>query len=209
MNNFNPHLLELDNGNLVILGSPEQLSTTSSTRGVGTDVTKTKEVMTTTLDIGPVLSIYLNKSGKTYDCIIIPRKLSLAKYASSGSGTIQMVQAPRISGSYGSFSAARLGDEIAIIYNDGEKNLTRTEDDKVAEEESPKDLVLAEALINKDRKLEYRKQIAKNLSGRYTYFLGNTIPTSSSSVIFPIGKEGTGFNARKTYFTNWCFVDIN
>ena len=208
MNNFNPHLLELDNGNLVILGSPEQLSTTSSTRGVGTDVTKTREVMTTTLDIGPVLSVYLNKGGKTFDCIIIPRKLSLAKYASSGSGTIQMVQAPRISGSYGSFSAARLGDEIAIIYNDGEKNLARTEDDKVAEEESSKDLVLAEALINKDKKLEYRKQIAKNLSGRYTYFLGNTIPTSSSSVIFPIGKEGTGFNARKTYFTNWCFVDI-
>ena len=209
MYNFKPDLMELDNGNLVILGSPEQLSTTSSTRASSTDITKTKEVMTTTLDVGPVLSFYLNKAGKTFDCIIIPRKLSLAKYSSSGSGTIQMVQAPRISRTYGSFSATRLSDEIAIIYNDGEKNLTRSEDEKVAEEASSKDLVLAEALINKDKKLEYRKQIAKNLSGRYTYFLGNTIPTSSSSVIFPIGKEGQGFSARKTFFTNWCFVDVN
>ncbi|HTE12979.1 MAG TPA: hypothetical protein VK645_18495, partial [Chitinophagaceae bacterium] len=209
MYNFKPDLMELDNGNLVILGSPEQLSTTSSTRASSTDITKTKEVMTTTLDVGPVLSFYLNKAGKTFDCVIIPRKLSLAKYSSSGSGTIQMVQAPRISRTYGSFSATRLGDEIAIIYNDGEKNLTRGEDEKVAEEESSKDLVLAEALINKDKKLEYRKQIAKNLSGRYTYFLGNTIPTSSTSVIFPIGKEGQGFSARKTFFTNWCFVDVN
>ena len=211
MNNFNPHLLELDNGNLVILGSPEQLSTTSSTRPASafSDISKTRLVATTTLDIGPVLSFFLNKTGKTFDCIVIPRKISLEKSTYSGSGQIQIVQAPRISRSYGSFSAARLGNEIAIIYNDGEKNLTRSVDEKVAEEESPRDLVLAEALINKDKKLEYRKQIAKNLSGLYTYFLGNTIPTSSSSVIFPIGKEGQLFNGRKTFFTNWCFVDIN
>ncbi len=209
VNNFKPHLMELDNGNIVILGSPEQLSSTSSTRPSSTDITKTKEVMATTLDIGPVLSFYINKAGKTFDCIIIPRKLSLAKYASSGSGSIQMVQSPRISRTYGSFSASKLGDEIVILYNDGEKNLTRGEDEKIAEEESSKDLVLAEALINKDKKLEYRKQIAKNLSGRYTYFLGNTIPTSSNSIIFPIGKEGQGFSARKTFFTNWCFVEVN
>jgi hypothetical protein len=23
-----------------------------------------------------------------------------------------------------------------------------------------------------------------------------------------IGKEGQGFNAMKTYYTNWCFLDI-
>ena len=84
------------NGTLVIVGSPEQLSTSRSTRPSSTDITKTKEVMTTTLDIGRVLSFFLNKSGKTLDCIIIPRKFSLARYASIGSGTIQMVQAPRI-----------------------------------------------------------------------------------------------------------------
>ena len=38
-----------------------------------------------------------------------------------------------------------IGDEIAIVYNDGEKNLTRGDDEKVAVEESSKDLVLAEA----------------------------------------------------------------
>ena len=209
VNNFIPDLIEMDNGNLVILGSPEDLSTSVSTRGYGTDVTRTQQVAATTLDIGPVLSFYLSKAGNTFDCIVIPRKLSLAKYASGGPGTVQMVQAPRISRTYGSFCATVLGDQIAILYNDGEKNLTRGEDEKVAEEESSKNLVLAEALINKDKKLEYRKQIGKNLSGRYTYFLGDAVPTSSNSIVFPIGKEGQGFSSRKTFFTNWCFVDVN
>jgi hypothetical protein len=132
----------------------------------------------------------------------------LSKSASSGSGAIQVVQSPGISHSYSGFAAANLGDGIVIVYNDDEKNLTRDEDEKIAEAHSAGDLILAEALINADKKLQYRKQIGKDLSGKYTYFLGNTIPTSSPSLIFPIAKEGTGFNVRKTFYTNWCFLDI-
>jgi hypothetical protein len=40
------------------------------------------------------------------------------------------------------------------------------------------------------------------------YYLGNTISTSSNSIIFPNRKEGMGFNARKTYYTNWCFSEL-
>ena len=116
--------------------------------------------------------------------------------------------APGISNAYSNFTTTNLGDEIVVIYNDGEDNLKRGEDEKIAEAHSTKNLVLAEALINKNKKLEYRKQIGKNASGNYTYFLGNTVPTSSSLIIFPLAKEGVGFNARKTFYSNWCFLDI-
>lgn len=210
-NDFIPHLIELDNGDLVILGSPEDISTsvttTSSSFNSGSSM-QTRDHATTTLDIGPVMSFFLNKAGKTFDYAIIPRKISLSKVASSGSGAIKVVQAPGISRSYSNFTAISLGDEIAIVYDDDEKNLTRGEDEKIAEAHSTNDLVLAEALIGKNKKMEYRKQIGKNMSGKYTYFLGTTIPTSSSSIIFPVAKEGSGFSARKIFYTNWCFLDI-
>lgn len=85
-------------GEVVILGSTEDLSTSISTGGYGTDVTKTQQVAATTLDIGRVLSSYFNKAG----------------------------------------------------------NLARGEDEKIADEESCKDLVLAKALIYKDKKLVQR-----------------------------------------------------
>jgi hypothetical protein len=56
--------------------------------------------------------------------------------------------------------------------------------------------------------MEYRKIIENGTGSRYTYYLGNTVPSTTSSIIFPIGKEGMGFNARKTYYTNWCFVEL-
>jgi hypothetical protein len=210
MNNFMPHLMELDNGSMVILGSPENESVSSKT-AASFDMNnrmQTQEEMTTTLDVGPVMAFYLNKNGKTFDYAIIPRKLTLSKSASSGSGAIQIVESPDISHSYSNFTATNLGDAIAIVYDDDETNLTRGEDEKISEAHTAKNLVLAEALINKDKKLEYRKQIGKNMSGRYTYFLGNTIPTSSSSIIFPIAKDGNAFSGRKIFYTNWCFLDV-
>jgi hypothetical protein len=202
--NFSPDLIELDNGNLVILGSPEQI-----TSGISQNASGTRDVATTTLNVGPVLSFGVNKTSKKFECAIIPRKLSLTKASFSGSGFIRVVQAPGVRRTYGSFTATRLGNEIAIIYNDSEKDLKRGEDEKVAETENPKDLVLAEAFINKDNKLEYRKQIGENLKGSYTYFLGNSVPSTSTSLIFPVGKEGSAFNSRKTFYTNWCYVDVN
>ena len=207
MYNFIPNLLELDNGDLVIMGSAEQTSTSTSTSAPNMN-NQTHMVSITTLEVGPVMAFFLNKTGKTFDYVLIPRALSSSRGASSGSGAIQIVQAPGISHAYSNFTTTTLGDEIVVIYNDGEDNLKRGEDEKIAETHSTKNLVLAEALINKDKKLEYRKQIGKNASGNYTYFLGNTVPTSSSLIIFPLAKEGVGFNARKTFYSNWCFLDI-
>ncbi len=42
----------------------------------------------------------------------------------------------------------------------------------------------------------------------YTVSFNGGTNTNSSSIIFPIGKHGLAFNALKTYFTNWCFLDI-
>jgi len=205
--NFSPNLIELDNGSLVILGSPKQETTSFSTSAPNME-NHTHEVATTTFEVGPVMAFFLNKSGKTFDYALVPRKIILSKEQSSGSGHLQIVQAPGISHSYSSFAATNSEDDIVIVYNDGQDNLNRSENEKIAETNKAGDLVLAEALINKEKKLEYRKQIGKNLNGKYTYFLGNTIPTSSSSLVFPVAKEGSGFNARKIYYSNWCFLDL-
>jgi len=206
--NFPPNLVELDNGDIVILGSPEQVSTSTSTSAPNMN-NQTHQIATTTLSVGPVTAFFLNKGGKTFDYTLIPRRISLSRSASSGSGAIQVVQSPGISHSYSSFAAANLGDGIVIIYDDNESNLSKNQNEKIAEAHSAGDLVLAEGLISADKKLQYRKQIGKDLSGKYTYFLGNAIPTSTPSIIFPIAKEGSGFNARKTFYTNWCFLDVN
>jgi hypothetical protein len=205
--NFSPHLMESDNGDLVILGCPEQLSSSVTTSAPNMN-NQTEQIATTTLEIGPVLAFYPKKGAKTFDYAVVPRKMDLWTSAGSGRGSIQMVQVPGISHSYSNFTASNLGDDILILYNDNEANLTKRDNENISEAKSTKDLVLAEALIGKDKKLQYRKQIGKNLSGRYTYYLGNIAPTTSSLVIFPVGKQGMGFSARKIFYSNWCFLDI-
>jgi len=207
MYNFTPDLMELGNGSLVILGCPEQV-TNSSHMSAPNMNNQSHMVSTTTFEIGPVLAFFLNPAGKTVELAVVPRNISTSRSASSGTGSIQWVQSPSIVRSYANFSASRLGDEIVIIYNDTEKNLARSEDDKVAGAKSTGDLVLAEALINKDKKLEYRKEIGEDIKGRYTYFLGNTVPTSSASIVFPVAKQGEGFNSNKLFFSHWCFLSV-
>jgi hypothetical protein len=207
LHNFMPRLIELDNGTLALLGSPEYISVSTSQSAPNMN-NQTHMVSTTTAETGPVFAFFPNKNGRTFDYALVPRNLSFSMGQSSGSGAIQVVSAPNFSTSYAGYTAAKSGDAIVIIYNDGKKNMAKGDNEKIVETSSPKDIVLAEALVNKDKKLEYRKEIDNSTSSRYTYYLGNTIPTSSSSIIFPIGKQGLGFNARKTYYTNWCYVDL-
>lgn len=208
--NFTPNLMELDNGNIVILGSPENESSSSSMK-MSVDMnnnTQWRNVATSTLKVGPIIAFFPDKNGKTFEYAAIPRKINFSKSAQSGTGAIKLVQTPGISHSYSSFIATAIGDEIVILYDDDENNLTKGDLEKLVTAHKPGNLVLTEAEINKDKKLQYRKQIGENLKGNYTYFLGNVIPTSSPSIIFPIGKEGLNFNARKIFYSNWCFLDI-
>lgn len=122
MYNFKPSLVELENGNLVMLGSLHHISTSVAT-SVPNMENQTHEISVTKLDVGPIVAFSLNKMGKTFDYTLIPRGGSLTQSASSGSGAIQMVQSPGISHSFTGFIATRLNDGIAIIYDDCEENL--------------------------------------------------------------------------------------
>ncbi len=95
-----------------------------------------------------------------------------------------------------------------VIYNDNADNVKREDNGKVVTADSPKDLVLAEGMFGPDKKLQYKKQIGEDLPGRGAYYLGNLAPTTSNMIIFPIAKGGVGFNERKTFYTNWIFIDF-
>jgi hypothetical protein len=207
---FDPVLIELDNGDIVILGSPEKTTSETSTK-TSFDMNmnmQTSTVATTTTTAGPVIVFFPDKNGKSFDHVLIPKNSVFARSARSGYGSIQMVQTPGIFHSTTSFIAQKSGDDIVVLYNDNETNLAKEADEKITTTFSSGKLVMAEALISKDKKLQYRKQIGEKLQGSYTYYLGNAIPNSSSSVIFPVGKQGVGFNARKTFYTNWCFINM-
>ena len=119
-----------------------------------------------------------------------------------------IVRSPKVASAPTGLLAIPLGDDIVILYNDNPKNLAEAVDEKVKKSDWAGDLELGEALINKERKLEYRKLISKTDKHRATYYLGDAVPTNTSSIIFPIGKEFMGMGLAKTIYTNWCFVDV-
>jgi hypothetical protein len=207
LSNFTPQMLELDNGDIAIVGSPER-SASDVSESLPNMNGQTHMVATNTVTVGPVIVLYPKMNGNTYDQVIVPRAIILSKVQQSGSGAIQVVSSPRQSDVTTGFLATNLGNEIVIVYNDNSKNLSKGVDAKLEVSTSTSDLELAEALINKEKKLEYRKLISEIKEGRATFYLGSSIPANSSSIVFPIGKEGRGFKAMKMYYTNWCFLDI-
>ncbi len=207
MYNLVPQMLEMDNGDIALIGSAN-ITTGEFSQSAPDMNNRTHMKATTTLNAGPVVVLFPDLKGKAFDYEIIPRRIELYKSASSGSQPIQIVTAPGISNVPAEFIAKSLGNEIVIIYNDNLANLSTSADEKVKVSKKTGDLELAEAFINKEKKLEYRKVINQTDKVRATYFLGDAIPTNSSDIVFPIGKEGQGFSALKTFFTNWCFLEI-
>jgi len=207
MFNFTPDVMELDNGNLVILGCPQQITTSVHTSFSAADMNDNTghQVAVTKMDVGPIMAFYPDKAGKSFEYALIPRHIGVTNSASSGSGALQIVQSPGITQAYSGFVSVNLGNDVMILYDDDPKNINSSDNAKVIKADS-KDLVLAEAMFGADKKLQYRKQVGEDLSGRNTYYLGNLTPTSSNQIIFPIAKQGLGFNARKTFYTNWCFL---
>jgi hypothetical protein len=210
MYNFESSLVEFSDGEVAIMGSPQEVSVSTDTKtSLGmNDNFKTKSVTTTTINTGPIIAFFPTKNGKTFEYAMVPRTSSLARGAESGTGVIQIVQSPFVASSSTGFIATKSGDDIVILYNDNEENLSKDVNDKIVESRSTRNTVLAEALIDKDKKLQYRKQLGQNIKGAYTYFLGNIIPVSSSALVFPVAKQGVGFNARKIIYTNWCFLSV-
>jgi formaldehyde-activating enzyme involved in methanogenesis len=205
---FNPLLVEMDNGEIVIIGSPEA-TTQQVSQSAPNMQNQTETIATTTFHVGPILVLYPNMKGKTFDQVIIPRQIEMSKSSGSGHGAIQVAVAPGIaSGPAAGFFATPLGEDIVIVYNDNTKNLAESVDEKVKVSKWASDLELGEALINKERKLEYRKLISQIEKRKCTYYLGDAIATNSGSIIFPIGKEPVSFGGVKAVYTNWCFLTI-
>jgi hypothetical protein len=207
MYNFVPQLLEMDNGDIALIGS-SAITTDEISQSAPDMNHRTHMKATTTLNVGPVIVLFPDLEGKAFEHAIIPRQIELYKSASSGSQPIQIVSAPGLSSVPAEFIAKPSGSEIVIIYNDNLENLSISAYEKVKVSKKTGDLELAEALINKEKKLEYRKLVSQTDKVRATYYLGDAIATNSPNIVFPIGKEGQGFNALKTYFTNWCFLEI-
>ena len=207
---FIPAMEELDNGNIVILGCPQQITTSVHTSYSAADMNNDigHQVAVTKMDVGPIMAFYPDNAGKNFEYALIPRHIGVTNSASSGSGNLQIVQAPGITQAYSGFISVNLGNEIMVIYNDDADNVKRDDNGKVVMADSPKDLVLAEGMFGSDKKLQYKKQIGEDLPGRGAYYLGNLAPTTSNMIIFPIAKGGVGFNARKTFYTNWIFIDF-
>ncbi|HSB92405.1 MAG TPA: hypothetical protein VLC28_04775, partial [Flavitalea sp.] len=208
MYTFDPELHELSDGTVSLVGSPET-TTVSTSSSAPNSRGESRLTTRTTLTVGPVVAFYPAKNGRAFEYVIIPRRINLVKGASSGSGAVKIVQSQTVSHSSAGFISSVIGDEMVILYNDNLKNIALAEDQKPVTADGNGDLELVEAVISKDKKLAYRKLISETQKKRYTYFLGNSIPSSSSSIIFPLGKEGIAFNARDIFFTNWCFITMN
>jgi len=208
MYNFDARLIELPNGEVAIAGSPQEVSVDTRSKPASALNNKTRLESTTTQNTGPILVFFPDTHAKTFETAVIPRSSSLSRSAESGSGIVQIVQSPFVASSSAGFIAMGSGNDILIFYNDNEDNLAKDVNEKIVESHTTKNMVLAEALIDKDKKLQYRKQLGQNIKGAYTYFLGNVNPVSSSTLVFPVAKQGINFNARKIIYTNWCFLDV-
>jgi len=205
--NFSPNLIELENGKLAVLVCPAETEYKTHTRTNG------RESTTVTDHVGPIVACFLDKSGNTLNLACIPRNIETSMPGEGASamaltgGSIRSYKSAIDTRPFYLFTAARRGNEIVIIYNDSEANLSSTA--KVKEASSPGDLVLVEAVFGADQKLLYRKPIGESQGKGYSYHLDMVIETSASSVIFPVAKGGLGFNVRKMLYSNMCFLDIN
>lgn len=208
MYNFAPMLVEQENGDPVILGSPQMITVSVSTSAPDRN-NRSHQQATTTMNAGPIVAFYPEKKGKSFEKVIIPRSIELSKSARSGSGSIQLVSAPGLSNSSAGFVVTSKEGKLVIIYNDNATNLSKDPTQKIVKTDKASELSLAEAVIDSDKQLQYRKVLSDIKKGRSAYMLGNAIPTTSTTaIIFPVGKDGVMFNGMKTFYTNWCFLTL-
>lgn len=200
---FRPVLIELENEKIVILGSPEMSEQSSYTT---MDGNRSQTTVKTEMNVGPVIAFFPSVTGASLEHVLIPRKIELSKSNSGSSGGVSFLQVMGTSGSALGFIAKSSGNKIVILYNDNETNVNSSADQKTVKSKSTKSFVLAEAVLLDDKTIVHRKQIADNIKGSATYHLGNAVQNTSNQLVFPIGKDGVGFD--KKIFTNWCFINF-
>lgn len=204
---FRPQLIEMEEGQLAVVASPEDVSTSSymkSDFNTRTGASSSHMVVTTTFTTGPVMIFYPDTDGKRFETVFLNRKIILNKSQRSGSGAIQVVQSPIISTAGSGFITQYKNGELQVIYTDNARNVEKGTDTKVIPSESAKDLALVEVVIGKDRKPGTRKILHDIHENNLSYYIGSAIPNVEGRLIFPIGKE----SGMKTLFQYVCYVDM-
>lgn len=197
---FVPVLTQLESGELVISGSPETSSQSASQSGSKTTVWSSSQV-------GSVFSFFLDTSFTSQGYSILPRRIVLS-LPESRSGSVRMMQGARISTAYTGVYIVPKGESLIVVYSDYEKNINQGLDKPTYSANSPDNLVLAEAEVQKKGIISYRKQITEDQKGMYNFYLAEALfSTSDNTLLVPVGKQGLNFNANKDFYNKWCILE--
>jgi len=117
------------------------------------------------------------------------------------------MQAPRLSHNFSGFFVKELKDKIVFVYDDYGKNVEQDLNSKTISTSRPGNYVLAEAAIDNNGNILYRKKIADDPKGTYTYYLSESLYGPNNSYLIPIGKQGNGFSAMREFYNQWCILE--
>lgn len=214
--NFVPQLLELEDGNIILTGSPEfhkveTIEKMSSLKPMSLmESFGERETIRSTYETGSIISLFLKKESSEYTYSLLPRDIYALRAHSQTNAvtTISFIQEPRISRGYFGYFVKELKNKIVFVYDDAEKNIEQDLNGKTISAKTSANLALAEAAIDKDGKILYRKKLADNQDGRYTYNLSETIYGSNNFYIIPISKQGNGGNELRDFYNHLCILEL-
>ncbi len=187
---FTPQLTELDNGELVLTGTPVLRHSETTQSGNG------KSTNWNVFEAGSVLSFFIDKTSGKCTPSFVPRYiyLNMPNALSSPFSRVHIVRKPA---------------SIAIVYMDYEKNVNQPLDKPVYTSNSPNGLVLAEAEVMNTATVTNRRQLGQNMEGNYTYYMNLAVTEPGQDfLLIPIGKQGLNFNALRDFYTHWCTVEL-
>ncbi len=212
--NFKPRLFELNNGNIIICGSPEitvinrSEDLFSPSLSFGKMTTTSKSSVTTNYKVGSIVSFLINKKNNEFNYSVIPRDISTSRSDERRGDGVVVMQNPRVSHNFSGFYFVELNDRIVFVYDDYIKNIEQDLTGKTKTTERQVNYALAEAAIDNTGKIIYRKKLADDPEGDYTFYLSESIIGNNNSYLIPIGRQGKGFNSLREFYNQWCRIEL-
>lgn len=205
LENFIPDLMEMENGDLVVFSSTEQFKQETAIGGTNNGIAYTESVMV--YYAGPIMAFYLHPKDATVEVVSIPRNLVVFSLPRLGEAAIHVKPLPGPIRSYLSFFVANKGDRFVIVYVDDVKNLEQGLDNKPKKAVDITKFKLVEALVNPNRKIEYRKTFETPGDNNYGFLPASHIP-SATTIVFAVADQGKIKFGFKNKITNWCFLKM-
>jgi len=179
------HMTEMDNGTVVLSGSPVNL--VARTMMVSSmNHSTARSVDSRQYFHGPVIHVFINNG------ICVFGVLNRNQQSTQASG----------------FIVQPLGDKLVCIYTDTKKNMESLAPDELSKPADADNLVLGEAVFGSDGALISRKVIGDRM-GNLNYFTSYSRPLSDHSYIFPLGRNRVNMVRYYTEVEQWAVVDIN